>query len=165
MNKKLNDDWKQGIGLFNKPVLYCKMEYSSDIQLEILDIIWKYLDLEIEKKEELYFIEDWHHHDGHISKEKKITKRELELMLTKPEKIFRKREYYVYDLVYNTKENFMLRWYCEDEPEDEFYCDFSFTLSDEEKLKNIKKTIQNKCLPEGLKIWNTKEYLDKRYGG
>ncbi|WP_378174116.1 hypothetical protein [Aquimarina sp. SS2-1] len=165
MNKKLHNDWKQENGIFNNPVLYCEVEYSFDNQLNILDVIWRFMDTKLEENEELYFLEDWHNHDGHITTEKKITKRELEQMLHKPEKVLRNRELDVYDLVYNAKESFMLRWYCELELEDEIYCDFSLTLSDKNELVKLKEIMQEKYPNQCLKISSTKEYVDERYGG
>lgn len=139
MNLKLNNDWKRGTGIFEKYILYCDMEYPSDIQLNILRAIWEHLDSKIDDNGYVYFLEDWHNHDGFIVSEKKIDKGELKLNLHKPEKIFRTRDFYVYDLVYDEKESFMLRWYSENETDEETYCDFSLILSDKKELDSLKK--------------------------
>ena len=165
MNEKLHKDWSQGTGLFKKSILCCEMEYTQDMQMDLLQIIWAYLNLNVKSYEPLFFLNDWHNHDGHISKEKQIDKIDLEIILTDPKEVLKNRGFDVYDLVYSKSEKFMLRWYCQDEGENEIYCDFTLLLSDSKELQKIEKLIRTHDINEGLKIENAKQYFDNRYGG
>ncbi|MDH7445982.1 hypothetical protein [Aquimarina sp. 2201CG14-23] len=165
MNRKLYNDWHQGIGLFKNSILCCEKEYPQDIQLDILQIIWKYLKSNLELDETLFFLNDWHNHDGHISKEKLIDKKKFQSILTDPKEVLKNRDFYVYDLVYSESEKFMLRWYCQNEGENEIYCDFTLILSNFKELQKVEKLIRENIIDDGLKIEDTKQYFDKRYGG
>lgn len=165
MNAKLEKDRKKDLGLFGKDILICEMEYLAEFQLEILGIIWKYLSLKITIDEQLFFLNDWHRHDGHISKEEKISKMEFERILTNSDMILQKRDSYVYDTVYDESESFMLSWWCDYEDDDGIYCDFSLILSDAEELIKVKELIQENVFSEGLIITGAKKHFDKSYAG
>lgn len=163
MNKKLHEDWRQGQGLFANSILYCEEDYSIDTHLFILKIISEYLNLHLNESEIIFFLKDWHEHDGYISTEEIINKQKLTELLTNPKEILKKSDIDVYNLVYNFNEDFMLRWYSEKE-DNEFYCDFALVLSNDLHLKKIEQKIK-KFFNNGLKIENAERYFSKRYVG
>lgn len=165
MNRKLNNEWTQKQGLFSNAMLCCEMEYTKTIQLEILEVIWEYLNANSQLNETLFFLNDWHQHDGHISIETEIDKKELKNILTNPKEVFKHRDIDVYDLVHNEALTFMVRWYCEVENKKEGFCDFSLILPNDKELNKVKELIQQKVPIKGLKIINAKEYFDNRYAG
>jgi len=136
MNRKLNNDWFKKQGLFNSAILYCETEYSQKEQLKILQIIWEYLKSKFQSTETLFFLNDWHAHDGYISKE-----------------------------VANETETFMLRWYCNIEENNEVYCDFTLVLSSLNELKRVEKMIRKGVINTGLKIEKAEQYFEERYAG
>ncbi len=165
MNSKLHEQWILSEGFFNNSILYCEAEYSIDKQLEILQIIWEYLTINLHLTTLLFYLNDWHNHDGYISKEETIDKNAFKNMLTNTKEILKNRNHNVYDLIYNEAETFMLRWYCEVENKNEVYCDFTLILSNSRDLQKVKKIICKNVFSEGVKIKNTKQYFDKLYAG
>ncbi len=164
MNAKLIQDLKNDSGLFEYSILISDVEYEADIQVGILNIIWNYLKRKGYLNDDIFYLEDRHIQDDLVSQKSTVNNAQVENLLTNEKAIFRVKDFYVYDLLYSESEKFMLRWWNQDEGDDEIYCDFTLILEDVNELGEVRKMIKENVVSNDLEliIMDAKKYFDKR---
>ena len=168
MNNLLNQQWKKNEGLFRANIIDAAMEYPYDLQTDLLVYLYNFLE-EHDFLDEIFYIEDWHEHDGFITEEKAISKSGLLEHLNTAEQRFLKMDWHhVSEIIYSS--NFILRYSYDFDSGDEEdkYANIQFSIYDNDLLEKVRRHLSyliGDANNEVFTITGTKNFFDKIYGG
>lgn len=93
MNEKLHRDYIAGVGLFGYSILISQVEYEADMQVEVLKIIWNFLNKKGYLDCKILFVEDRHKYNQFDSNETEVDKSQVQNLLTNKIEIFKKTKF------------------------------------------------------------------------
>ncbi len=168
MNKDLNIRWQNAKRPFDAQILHPSDLMPLSMLRVLLHTIVQVLHSEF-GQEKLYRFEDWHEHDGYITRETLVSWKSLDEILSSNESLYSARhdDTFVHWAYYPAGLSFLLRFDVLDENEDELYPGIwgTFDVSTTSPLLQKVEAALSKEPAHSLLKEEAKSYFDENYAG